>query len=269
MSSAAKTLALLSYFSADRPELGLSEFCKIAGRDKATTYRHLQVLEDTGFIEKNALTKQYRLGPAILNLAHMREITVPRQASAEMALRVLADKTGETAHVSVLSGETLYPLLARESPRHATRAIVDLETLPLHATASGACALAFGPATLTDVARRNLTKFTKHTPTNRKRLDAIIKEARETGFGHSHRGFQEDIESVAAPLFDQTDRFAGAVSVACVATRFSADAKRTIKKCLIQASSEISRNWGGTIPADIEALWSGPSDISRTLESAS
>lgn len=268
MSSAAKTLALLTYFSSDRPEIGLSEFCKLAERDKATTYRHLQVLEDAGFIEKNPTSKRYRMGPAILNLARVREITVPRKTSAEAALRMLADECGETAHVSVLSGESLYCLLACESPRHATRAIIDLETLPLHATASGTCALAFGPPALIETAKQNLIKFTEHTPTTEQGLVAAIKEAKKTGFGHSHRGYQNDIESIAAPLFDQTGRFAGAVSVASVASRFSADAKHTTKQCLIKASREITRNWGGSVPSDLEARWTSASEASRTLETA-
>ncbi|WP_405108304.1 helix-turn-helix domain-containing protein [Phaeobacter sp. BS52] len=110
MSSATKTLALLSHFSADRPEIGLSQLCRIAGRDKATTYRHLQALETAGFVEQNPTTKHYRLGPAVLQLAQVREATVPRKLGAQLPLSQLADVTGETAHVSVVSGSTLYAL---------------------------------------------------------------------------------------------------------------------------------------------------------------
>ena len=51
-----------------QPELGLSKLCRLANRDKATTYRHLKVLEDAGFLEQSPLSKQYRLGPALLIL---------------------------------------------------------------------------------------------------------------------------------------------------------------------------------------------------------
>jgi len=108
MSSTSKTLALLAYFSPAQPEIGLSQLCRQAGRDKATTYRHLQALEDAGFVEQNPATKHYRLGPALLQLAQIREETVPRKAGAETVLDGLVDTTGETAHVSVLSGTTVY-----------------------------------------------------------------------------------------------------------------------------------------------------------------
>ena len=97
MSSATKTLELLAYFSTARPEIGLSQLYKLAQRDKATTYRHLQALEETGFVEQNPMTKQYRLGPAILQLAQTREATVPRKAGVEAPLFDLANATGETS----------------------------------------------------------------------------------------------------------------------------------------------------------------------------
>ncbi len=267
MSSAAKTLKLLAYFSPSQPEIGLSQLCRMAGRDKATTYRHLQALEEVGFVEQNALTKHYRLGPAVLQLAQTREATVPRKAEAEAALARLADATGETAHVSVLSGSTLYALAWRESPKHATRAVIDIQTFPLHATASGLCTLAFGPAELIDIAAQTMLAFTSNTVTTPEALKRAVHSARDTGFGKSDRSFEDEIFSLSAPIFDQTGSFAGAVSVASVATRITPSLDRTIRQNLILASREITRNWGGTLPRSIEAAWAHT--LSQELEPTS
>jgi DNA-binding IclR family transcriptional regulator len=255
MSSAGKTLDLLSHFSVTRPEIGLSQLCRLAGRDKATTHRHLQALEEAGFVEKNPLTKSYRLGPVVLQLAHTREMTVPRKASAEPVLAQLADVTGETTHISVLSGGTVYPLFSCESRQHSTRIIIDTQKLPLHATSSGLCALAFGPAELFDTAAANLTAFTSHTIQTREELALATQKVRESGFSKGIRSFQSDVASIAVPVFDHTGLFAGAVSVASVATRFTPELERCIRENLVIASHEITRNWGGRIPADLEALW--------------
>ncbi len=256
MSTAEKTLDLLGHFSAARPEIGLSQFCNLANRGKATTYRHLQALEEKGFVEKNPLTKQYRLGPALLPLAQLREVTVPRKDGVIAPLKELAEATGETAHVSILSGTTLYSLEAVESTKHSTRAIVDLPTQPLHATASGLCALAFGPHGLTDLARKNMSAFTPLTLTTEQDLDAAIQQIRATGFGFADRSLDDEVCGRSAPIFDQTGLLAGTVSVACSATRFTAEAERNIKQNLVLASRRISFNWGGTVPADLEDLWS-------------
>lgn len=255
MSSTLKTLALLSHFSETRPEIGLSQMCRLAGRDKATTYRHLQSLETAGFLEQNPLTKHYRLGPAILQLAQVRETTVPRKAGTEAALATLSETTGETAHTSVLSGTELYSLSSCASATHATRAIIDIQTFPLHATATGLCALAFGPPELLDIAMTRLERFTPNTPATEADLSRMIDQSRETGFGYSDRGYEDDIQSLSAPLFDQTGLFAGAVAVACVASRFTPALERQIMQGLVKASQDITRNWGGVVPAKLQSAW--------------
>ncbi|WP_136443844.1 IclR family transcriptional regulator [Pacificoceanicola onchidii] len=255
MSSVSKALELLPLFTAARPEIGLSQLCRLAGRDKTTTYRHLQALESTFFVEQNPLTKAYRLGPALMHLASVREITVPRKAAAQAALARLAEQTGETAHVSVLSGETMYSLASCESPRHATRVIIDITVFPLHATASGIAALAFGPDRLFDAALANTQAFTEATPVTEAALRRFAQDARATGFGQSHKSYEDDVQSISAPVFDQTGLFAGAVSVAAVASRFSTQLASRIMTHLIEASRQITRSWGGTIPPHLENAW--------------
>lgn len=268
LSSTAKTLELLAYFSTSRPEIGLTQLCKLAKRDKATTYRHLQALEETGFVEQNSMTKQYRLGPAILQLAQTREATVPRKAGVETPLFALANATGETSHVTVLSGTTVYELTSCDSPKHGTRAIIDLSTFPLHATASGLCALAFGPDTLMDVALNNLHQFTYATAITSHDLDDVVQTIRNTGFGRADRSFEDEVHGLSAPIFDQTGHFAGAVSVASVAARFTPNLERIIQNELVIAAREISKNWGGTVPTHIEAIWAKSLTPKHVLETA-
>ena len=266
MSSTAKALSLLSHFSSVRPEIGLSQMCRIAGRDKATTYRHLQALETAGFIEQNPATKHYRLGPAVMQLAHIREATVPRTEGAKPVIRALADATGETAHVTVLSGHTLFALCEHESPHHGIRAVIDLNSFPLHATASGLCALAFGPADLMQVAAADLHGFTPRTANDEQTLQKAIGRIRRSGFGRADGTYEVDVQGLSAPLFDHTGHFAGAVAVACVASRFHPDLARTILSELVIAARDITHNWGGTIPAPIEAAWSATLSQSNILE---
>lgn len=269
MSSAEKALTLLSHFSTARPEIGLSQMCRIAGRDKATTYRHLQALETAGFVEQNPATKHYRLGPAVMQLAQVREATVPRKDGAKAALTALADATGETAHVTVLSGTTLYALCECESPHHGIRAVIDINVFPLHATASGLCSVAFGGAALLKAAVENLECFTDTTPTTETELVDLVDSVRSTGFGHADQSFEAEIQGFAAPVFDHTGYLAGAVAVAGVASRVTSDLERTIKSELILAAREITRNWGGTIPAEVEAAWARSVTYSNTLEPTS
>ncbi|MGI9295824.1 MAG: IclR family transcriptional regulator [Pseudomonadales bacterium] len=255
MSVVTKALNLLEHFSISRPEIGLSELCRMAKHDKTTTYRYLQALEKAGFVEKNPITRAYRIGPAVLHLAQMRELTMPRKDVANASLTTLAEQTGETAHISVLSGTELHLLSFRESGRHSTRAIIDLHILPLHATASGICAITYGPAELTDIALGNLREFTPNTASTKQALMLEVDICRQTGFGHTDRGLEEDIFGISAPMFDQFGALIGTVAVASVASRLTNESERNIKNQLMIASREITRNWGGVTPAAIEQCW--------------
>ncbi|MFS4581459.1 IclR family transcriptional regulator C-terminal domain-containing protein [Phaeobacter sp. C3_T13_0] len=180
---------------------------------------------------------------------------MPRKAGTRLPLRQLADITGETAYVSVLFGTTLDALTSCESSRHGMRAIIDITTFPLHATASGLCALAFGPDELFASAATQLNKFTSNTAASPEALTELVGTARTTGFVCSDCSFEAEIYSLSAPLYDQACLFVGTVIIASVATRITPDQEQLIKTQLVSACREITRNWGGHIPHHIEAAW--------------
>ena len=68
MGTIAKALQLLTHFSTDLPEIGLSQFVQLTGEDKATLHRRLGELKASGFLDQDASSRAYRLGPAISRL---------------------------------------------------------------------------------------------------------------------------------------------------------------------------------------------------------
>ena len=255
MSTIAKAMEILELFSADRPEIGLAEFHRLLKRDKATTYRHLSALVACGLVEKDAHTQRYRIGPAVLRLAHQREMAMPRLAGVRTVLPQLAAATGETAHASLLDGRQLFILASHESSRHSTRVVVENAILPLHATASGLAVLAFGESALFDKACRNLRKFTPSTATDAASLREIVEKARQSGFAESRSGFEEGVHGIAIPLFDASGRAAGALAVASVSSRISPELKETILRELASSGRKLTESWGGVIPPGLEAAW--------------
>ena len=255
MSTVRKAIDLLNWFSAERAQIGLAEFQRLTGRDKATTYRYLCALEETGLIEQDPDTRAYRMGPAVLRLAHVREVTVPRRAGVRLVLPRLAEATGELAHVSILQGHTLVTLTDHASTRHSARVVLNEPVLPLHATGSGLAVLAFADSPLLTATLKNLKFYTDNTPTTRDDLELSLKTVREYGFGMADQSFEEGVFGVGAPLFDSSNRVAGAVAIASVATRINADAIDIIKRELIEAARQITHNWGGTVPEELNQLW--------------
>lgn len=263
MSTIAKAMELLDYFSLDRPEIGLSDFHRLAGRDKATTFRHLSALESVGLLEQNPATRAYRIGPAALRLAHMREITLPRRAGLRVALPRLAEATGETAHASLLDTSGLTTLAHHESPQHSARVVLHEPRLPLHATASGIAALAFGAADLMTRALATMPAYTETTARSPEDLQAAVDRARAAGIAISDQTFETGVTGFGAPLFDSTG-LAGAVAVAAVSSRVTPGLRKTITTELSRAARDISVNWGGEIPPALTAAWTANPDLSET-----
>ena len=102
MGTITKALELLNFFSRSRPEIGLGEFVRLSGRDKATVHRHLVELEANGFLDQHPDTRAYRLGPALLRLSGVREITHPVRSVLRPIVTQMADDLGELVHVSLI-----------------------------------------------------------------------------------------------------------------------------------------------------------------------
>lgn len=255
MSTVSKAIELLNWFSAERAQIGLAEFQRLTGRDKATTYRYLCALEESGFIEQDTATRAYRIGPAVLRLAHIREVTVPRRAGVRRVLPQLAEATGELAHVSILQGNSLVSLTDHASTRYSARVVLSEPELPLHATGSGLAVLAYCEPSIRDAAFKQLKRYTEFTATNRQALDQKIQTAKDTGFGIGDEAYEEGVYGVGVPLFDSTSQVAGALAVASVATRVDDEKINTIKCELIKAARQITHSWGGEIPDALEKLW--------------
>ena len=267
MSTVRKAIELLNRFSAERSQISLAEFQRLTGRDKTTTYRYLCALEETDLLEQDPVTRVYRMGPAVLRLAHVRESTVPRRAGVRLVLPRLAEATGELAHASILQGHTLLALTDHASTRHSARVVLDEPELPLHATGSGLAVLAYGDLALLEKTLKNLKRYTDYTQTNRDELQSTLKTVREIGFGIVDQGYEENVFGIGVPLFDSSDKVAGSVAVASVATRVNADAIALIKRELIKAARQITQSWGGSIPGDLDQIWTDTlSSLSNDLD---
>ena len=257
MQTVDKAMKLLGYFSVTEPEIGLSELARLASFDKAATRRFLVALANHGFIEQDSNTRKYRLGSAFLRLARIREATRPMARMVQRALDELTQVTGETAHGSIFSGEYL-SIIGVAEPQRPTRVSVEpSQPLPLHATASGLACLAFleDDTVRQILAGTSLRKHTDRTCVSKRELRVLLAATRERGYSKAVRTFDDDVISIAAPIFDATQTAIGAISVASIASRFNVESERRIACCVLKAAAGVSEATGGTIhPAASAAI---------------
>ncbi len=248
MGTVGKALDLLDLFTHQQPQLGLSALARAAGLNKATCHRLLTEMESRGLVEQIGPAREYRLGPAVLRLAALRESAVPTRDAAMPVLRRMAEATGETAHLSHLVAGRLQTLAFAYSARHGMKVTMeDADFLPFHATASGAAVLAFLPEA---EAARILAALPDPAA-----VQARIDKCRARGWAETLSTFEQDVQGLSVPLFDATGACIGALATAAAAPRMTPALHATITAELTRAGAEITMLWGGRLPETLATLW--------------
>ncbi|WP_316296751.1 IclR family transcriptional regulator [Aliisedimentitalea sp. MJ-SS2] len=252
MGTITKALELLDFFSRSSPEIGLGEFVRRSGREKATVHRHLVELEQNGFVEKNPQSRAYRLGPAILRLSNVRETTHPARRLIRPVVTQLANDVGEMAHASLLHGNQLSPVFHFDPQRHGTQVHYDeAELLPLHATSSGFAVMAYSaPDFVAQVLSIAPKTYTRQTVTNPTELQLILERTRAAGIAEANQTFDNEVTSQSAAIFDSSGQPIGAISVAVPMVRATPDKKARIRSTLAQAALSVTRSLGGVLPVN-------------------
>ncbi|MBO9446395.1 IclR family transcriptional regulator [Ruegeria sp. R14_0] len=256
MGTITKALDLLSHFARDRSEIGLGEFVRLTGRDKATVHRHLTELAENGFLEQHPDTRAYRLGPALLRLSALRETLFPVRKLLQPIVFELSEAVGELAHASLLQGDALSPVVHFDPSLHGIQVNFDIsEMLPLHATSSGLAALAFCPDEWqTRVMSRPLARYTDQTISDPAVLKGKIDNVRRFGVATVTGGFDEGVTSVGVPLFGEGGRVLGSLAVAVPSVRAKPEKLRDIALKLLKEAKRASTALGGTFPRDFDDL---------------
>jgi DNA-binding IclR family transcriptional regulator len=195
----------------------------------STTSRLLSSLQQEGFVERDHLTKQYRIGRRFLRLAAGSR---PRRDIASILhplVEQLSVLTSEDSGLAELQGN-LATFIDRVEGVHALR-IIDVigRPEPLYVGAFRKVLLAFQPMPWIKNYIRTVTfeKFTPNTISNTKDLLAEIDRIKKQGYATSFGEKLADAAGIAAPVYDHAGQIRAAIQVAGPITRIN---KRTAKR---------------------------------------
>jgi IclR family pca regulon transcriptional regulator len=217
VSSLAKGLRILEAFSAERPELTLSEVAALAGLDPGTAFRMLNTLVMLGYLTRIPDSKRFRLTLKVVDLglhaiarADLREIARP-------ILRSIVGEVNEAASLGVLDGaDVLYVERVRAG---LTRIGVDIRigtTIPASWSTIGEALLAYLPKAELDrvLAMTPGTGTFPHKPMNRAEIAERLANVREHGYALRDSYFGSGLRVLAAPVLDVDNYPLAAISVA-------------------------------------------------------
>ena len=253
-STIAKALKLLDYFSKEEPEFGVSELARRSGVDKAAIHRMFASMMDSGLIEQNAKTRQYRLGPGVLRLATIREDAFPMESIIKAQLRPLALATGETSHAQLITGTSVVSIASFESTKSNRVSPMIGDINPMHATASGLVILAYCDEALRKrVLSTKMDAKTRFTETDPDVLAQRIEQAFLSGYGEADQTYFEGVCGIAAPVFDAERLPVGAMAVATPSHRVTPDLRERIVGAVLQSALRVTKETGGTLPIGYQA----------------
>jgi len=191
---------------------------------KTTVHRLLATLESKRFITRDKVTGYYRLGFRFIEMASLVLQDVDLHRWARPYLKTLSEECGETVDVSILDGSHVMYLDVIESPQRVKLAAAIGQRLPAYFTASGKALLAFMP----EEQARNIISQNVAEHTNRitvampEALDELRITA-ERGYAISEQEYEEDINAVAAPIFDSENQPIASIAIVGPSFRFTKD----------------------------------------------
>ena len=230
LSSVANSIRLLTSFSGDEDELGITTLAGRLRLAKSTVHRLAATLTSAGFLEQNAETGRYRLGVALFELGALVRRRMDVANEARPKLRELLDKTGETVQLGIVDHFSVLYVYEMESPRAIRMAAAVGGRAPLHCTAVGKVLLAFQSAEyVKEVVQQGLTAYTPRTVTKREALLDMLDEVRQREHAVDDEESESGLRAVAAPVRNHTGSVIAAVGVAAPVQRMS---KKTMQTCV-------------------------------------
>jgi len=180
--------------------------------NRATAWRLLSTLEQSGLVERSAVTNRYTIGFAVARMASAAGFDgLIRRAHGTLSR--VSEQTGETANLAVVQQLGL-TYIDEVTPPVVLSAKWLGRQVPLHATSTGKALLAWLPAEEADALLTGpLDAFTDTTVTDRARLRADLERTRERGYSVCAGEMERNLYGVSAPVLGSRGRPFAVVSI--------------------------------------------------------
>ncbi len=245
--SLVKTLRLLKLFTPQRNAWTAEGMVAALGFHKSSVQRILATLENEGFLARVAPRRtEYRLGPDILFLGNVAEMSLDLRSVAQPIMLDLVQRAQETCYLCVADqGQCLY--VDKVECSQPIRIINQVgQRNPMHCTGVGKVLLSGMADDVIDrlIETRGLRAHTRNSITDRCRLRQELDGIRRNGIALDNEELDLGVKCVAAPIKDSSGRVVAAISLSGPTQRFTPAAIRRFEKDIKEAAITISRALG-------------------------
>jgi IclR family pca regulon transcriptional regulator len=239
----AKGLRILSLFDEKRPSWRVSDLAAAAGLPMPTVYRAVMTLAAEGYLDQLP-DGGYRPGVRTLTLGTAALRSLDLVAIATPKLQRLAERSGETVNLAVLSGDRVLYLIRLRNSDLVTANIQVGSTLPAVHTSIGKLLLSYLDeddlaALITDAS------FSATSGPNAKlslaELRGELRAVRDQGWAMQDEELAYGLRSVAAPIAGPDGRVLAGVNLAVQARDWSSQRiVRELRPAVLATCAEIS-----------------------------
>lgn len=233
-----RALDILLAFDARDRGLTVAELLKRVDLSRPTLYRLLRTLRGKGFLSASGEPRQFHLGPAVAQLAHLWNAQLDLKALAQPAMQRIWEETGETVALFVPEGQ--YRVCIAEipsaQPLSFKRGVGYRERLVLGA--SGRAILAH--RTLDTAGLKAQAAGLK---IDLKRYPRFLAEVRSRGYAVSESELIQGAVAVATPFFNNAG-VAGSLGIFGPGARLGPAQIERCGKLLVKEARGLSRALG-------------------------
>jgi DNA-binding IclR family transcriptional regulator len=197
----------------DRP-LGVTEIATALNIEKPRIYRHLRTLSGIGYIDQDPKTDKYCLSMKFFWLGKDVESKIDLISISRPAMQQLKDTLGTAVTLSTITEDNICVLDIMRGSSQIDISTRPGSTFPLHATAQGKIALAFGHTSLRNkLLNEELEKFTTYTIISDSKLAKEIESVRAQSWAIAPEEITLGINALAAPILDHNNQLVGTIGI--------------------------------------------------------
>jgi DNA-binding IclR family transcriptional regulator len=241
--AASQVLAILRYLAHQAAPVHAASLARELALPRSTTYQLLATLVDGGFVVYLPEEHRYGLGVSAYELGSGYTRHAPLQRLARAPLASLVDRTGQSAHLAVLSGREVIYIIEERAPGRAPLVTDVGVRLPAQLTASGRALLAAMPPQHVRALFPDPSVFVMRNANGPRSFSALLQllvETRRRGYATESNEVTDGFSSIAAVARDHAGQPIAALAVTYPNEEILPDLNTVLK-----AVQELSRRIGG------------------------
>ena len=251
----AKGLLIIEYVANEGSPNGvtLNQVVSAMEINKSSAYRHLMVMCELGWLERDEETFRYRIGAKLLQATSASICQFDLRTIARPILEKLAKENSLTAHLATLQPPLIVYLDKIESHQIPIMRSSPGLTAPCHSTAVGKAMLAtMSEHEIRKMLPETLEKFTPNTIGKLDELVQNLEQARRNGGASEMEENEIGVGCVGAPIFRFDNKMIAAISLSGHAHLFTEGQKAELCEKVVKGAKMISAEMGCVSP---ERLW--------------